>query len=52
MPKRKGGFNHAAVLSLLNPRGEIVFQQRGTQASSDELLAALKSLLEMGNQIR
>ena len=32
--------------------GEIVFQQRGTQASSDELLAALNSLLEMGNKIR
>ena len=51
-PDGRGGFDHAALLSLLNSRGEIVFQQRGTQSSSDELLAALNSLLELGNQIR
>jgi hypothetical protein len=33
------------VISLLDEKGEIVFQQRGTRASSDELLAALKNLL-------
>ncbi len=46
-PDGQGGFDHAAVLSLLNPRGEIVFQQRGTQADSDELLARLKALLSV-----
>lgn len=51
-PDGQGGFDHAAVISLLDPRGEIVFQQRGAQASSDELLAALNRLLEMGSQIR
>jgi protein SCO1 len=51
-PDGQGGFDHAAVISLIDEKGEIVFQQRGTQSSSDELLAALKSLLEMGNQIR
>jgi protein SCO1 len=44
-PDGQGGFDHAAVISLLDRNGEIVFQQRGTQASSDELLAKLKSLL-------
>ena len=38
-PDGQGGFDHAAVISLLDRNGEIVFQQRGTQASSDELLA-------------
>ena len=40
-----GGFDHTAVISLLDAKGEIVFQQRGTQASSEELLARLKTLL-------
>lgn len=44
-PDGEGGFDHAAVISLLDRNGEIVFQQRGTQASSDELLAKLKILL-------
>ena len=44
-PDGQGGFDHAAVISLLDQNGEIVFQQRGTQASSDELLARLKTLL-------
>ena len=48
-PDGQGGFDHAAVLSLLNERGEIVFQQRGLQASSDELLGALNRLLENGD---
>jgi protein SCO1 len=45
-PDGQGGFDHAAVISLIDEKGEIVVQQRGTQASSDELLAALNSLLE------
>ena len=45
-PDGQSGFDHAAVISLLDKRGEIVFQQRGTQASSDDLLAKLKTLLE------
>ncbi len=44
-PDGQGGFDHAAVISLLDRRGEIIFQQRGTQASSDELLARLKTLV-------
>ena len=43
-PDGQGGFDHAAVISLLDDKGEIVFQQRGTQASSDELLAKVRSL--------
>ena len=45
----QGGFDHAAVISLIDDKGEIVVQQRGTQASSDELLAALNNLLEKRN---
>ena len=43
-PNGQGGFDHAAVISVLDEKGEIVFQQRGAQASSDELLAKLHSL--------
>ena len=48
-PDGLGGFDHAAMISLIDDKGEIVVQQRGTQASSDELLAALNSLLEKRN---
>ena len=48
-PDGQGGFDHAAVISLIDDKGEIVLQQRGTRASSDELLAALNSLLEKRN---
>ena len=41
----KGGFDHTTVLCLLNSNGEIVFQQRGTQAASEELLGRLRELL-------
>jgi protein SCO1 len=44
-PNDQNGFEHAAVISLLDAKGEIVFQQRGVQASSDELLARLRGLL-------
>jgi protein SCO1/2 len=44
-PDGAGGYDHAAVISLLDADGDIVFQQRGTQASSDELLARLIGLL-------
>jgi protein SCO1 len=44
-PNDQNGFDHAAVISLLDENGEIVFQQRGAQASSDELLAKLSNLL-------
>ncbi len=44
-PNDQNGFEHAAVISLLDARGEIVFQQRGVRASSDELLARLRALL-------
>ena len=48
-PDGQGGFDHAAVISLIDERGEIVVQLRGTQASSDEFVAALNSLLEKRN---
>jgi len=44
-PNGHGGFDHSAVISLIDAKGELVFQQRGAQASADELLAKLKSLL-------
>ena len=44
-PDGKGGFDHAAVISLIDANGEIVFQQRGVRASSEELLARLTALL-------
>ena len=42
----QGGFDHDAVISLLNDNGEIVFQQCEAKAESDALLAKLKGLLE------
>ena len=48
-PNARGGFDHSAVLSLLNSKGEIVFQQRGAQAASEELLARLRELLSAGD---
>jgi protein SCO1/2 len=47
-PDGQGGFDHAVVISLIDAKGEIVFQQRGTQAASDELLDKLKGLLTSG----
>jgi protein SCO1/2 len=43
-PNERGGFDHVAVISLLDEKGEIVFQRRGAQESSDELLAKLTSM--------
>ncbi len=43
-PDGAGGFDHTAVISLLDADGVIVFQQLGTQATSAELLAKLKAL--------
>jgi SCO1/SenC len=43
-PDEQGGFDHSAVISLIDPKGEIVFQQRGTQPSSEALLAKLTEL--------
>ena len=44
-PNDQNGFDHAAVISVLDEKGEIVFQRRGPQASSDELLVRLRGLL-------
>ena len=44
-PDGQGGLDHTAVISLIDAKGEIVFQQRGARASADELLAKLKTLL-------
>jgi protein SCO1 len=48
-PDGEGGFDHAAVISLLDAKGEIAFQQRGAQPSPDELLAKLSSLIAARN---
>jgi protein SCO1/2 len=48
-PNDQKGFDHAAVITLLNDKGEIVVQQRGVQAASDELLARLSALLAKPN---
>ena len=48
-PDGQGGFDHADVISLLNSKGDIAFQQRGTQAASEELLDKLRALLSPGN---
>ena len=39
------GFDHAPVISLIDEKGEIVFQQRERQESSEVLLEKLKTLL-------
>jgi protein SCO1/2 len=44
-PNGQGGFDHPVVISLIDAKGEIAFQQRGAQAGSDELLAKLSSLI-------
>jgi protein SCO1 len=44
-PDGQGGFDNAAVISLLDANGEVVFQQRGAKANSEELLDKLKELL-------
>lgn len=49
-PNDQGGFDHSAVISLLNERGEIVYQQRGAQASSEELLAKLTSMASASSE--
>jgi hypothetical protein len=41
----RGGFDHASVISLLDTDGNIVLQQRGTQASPKELLEKLSALI-------
>jgi protein SCO1 len=40
-----GGFDHAAVISFIDGKGEIVFQQRGLQGSSETFLDKIKALL-------
>ena len=44
-PDGQGGFDHSAVISLVDSKGEIVFQQRGPKASSEEFLGKLRALL-------
>lgn len=45
-PDGQGGFDHAAVISLLDAEGNVAFQQRGAQASSQELLTKLGGLVQ------
>jgi protein SCO1/2 len=44
-PDGQGGFNHTAVISLLDAKGNIVFQQRGAEARSEELLAEVSRII-------
>ena len=48
-PDGHGGFDHAALVTLLDSKGEIIFQQRGAQASSEDLLDKLKTVIERAN---
>jgi protein SCO1/2 len=48
-PDGQGGFDHSAVISLVDTKGEIVFQQRGPEASSEELLGKLRALLSQAD---
>ena len=45
-PNDQNGFDHAAVISLVDREGRVVFQQRGVH--SDEVLAKLNELLAKG----
>jgi protein SCO1 len=47
-PDGQGGFNHSAVISLLDTEGNIAFQQIGAQTSSKEFLEALEGMLTTG----
>ena len=40
----KGGFDHSAAISLLNDKGEIVFQQLDTKLDTDEFVAKIEGL--------
>ena len=48
-PDGKGGFDHAAVITLLDAEGNVAFQQRGAEASSKELLEKLGELFRRAN---
>jgi protein SCO1 len=48
-PDGQGGFDHAALVTLLDSKGEIVFQQSGARASSGDLLAKLALLIAVAN---
>ena len=47
-PDGQGGFDHSAVISLLDAEGNIAFQQIGAQASSKKFLEALEGMLTRG----
>jgi protein SCO1/2 len=47
-PDGQGGFDHSAVISLLDAEGNIAFQQIGAQASSKEFVEALEGMLTRG----
>jgi len=42
----QGGFDHSAIISLLDEDGEIAFQQNGVAASSQEFLSKLETLAQ------
>jgi protein SCO1/2 len=44
----QGGFDHSAVISLLDTDGNIALQQIGAQANSKEFLEALEGMLASG----
>jgi protein SCO1/2 len=43
------GFDHAAVISLIDEKGEIVIQLRGPQSSSEAFLHKIRALLSGAN---
>ena len=40
----KGGFNHSAAITLLDARGEIVFQKPDATLDSEEFVAKIEAL--------
>ncbi|MBW6489668.1 MAG: SCO family protein [Lentimicrobium sp.] len=44
-PLKDGGFDHSNVIQILNPEGEIVFQQQGLNNNPEESLEQIRMLL-------
>ena len=42
----KGGFNHSAAITLLDARGEIVFQKPDATLDSEEFVTKIEALMK------
>ena len=43
-PDGQGGFDHSAVISLLDDKGEIVFQKLDAKLDTDEFVGKIEAL--------